>query len=231
MSTDSIDKVDIIHQESIQIDMPATHEPVKKSLFTPPPHSELAELQKTMIGPAIGFAAFGMCSFVLGLLNAGVITKVPYVAVGIAFSYGAIGQFTAGVIEIFHKNVFSAASFFTFAGFFLAYGIMFLPSSGILAALAEAGQIEQTTALFSLSYAIMAFIFFLGTFRQPILVRIILGLTFTSYTLSAIGAFTGVTAVTVAGGWTSFTLGLVAFYTLACLIYNEQNTIFTLPFF
>lgn len=229
MSTNSIDKAEIVHQESMNIDMPAS--PVVDARYAPRPTTQLAEMQKTMIGPAIGFAAFGMCSFVLGLLNAGVITKVPYVAVGIAFSYGAIGQFTAGVIEIFHKNVFSAASFFTFAGFFLAYGIMFIPSSGILAALAESGQIEQTTALFSLSYGIMAFIFFLGTFRQPILVRMILGLTTISYLLSAIGAFTNIAAITVAGGWFSFTLGLVAFYTLGCLIYNETNTTFTLPFF
>lgn len=235
MSTNSVEKADIVHQESVLVDMtavPTAPLPSKQKVyFTPRPTTELAEFQKTMIGPAIGFAAFGMCSFVLGLLNAGVITNVPYVAVGIAFSYGAIGQFTAGIIEIFHKNVFSAASFFTFAGFFLAYGIMFIPSSGVLAALAEAGQIEQTTALFSLSYAVMAFIFFVGTWRQPVLVRMILGLTFCSYLLSAIGAFTGITAVTVAGGWFSFVLGLTAFYTLATLIYNETNTVITLPLF
>ncbi|CAO3632800.1 unnamed protein product [Mucor hiemalis] len=235
MSTNSIEKADIVHQESVLIDMPMTPArplPSKQKVyFTPRPTTELVEFQKTMLGPAIGFAAFGMCSFVLGLLNAGIITNVPYVAVGIAFSYGAIGQFTAGIIEIFHKNTFSAASFFTFAGFFLAYGIMFIPSSGILAALSQAGQLEQTIGLFSLSYAVMAFIFFIGTWRQPILIRMILGLTFCSYLLSAIGAFTGVATVTVVGGWFSFTLGLVAFYTLATLIYNETNTVFTLPLF
>jgi hypothetical protein len=84
MSTDSIEKADIVHQESIAISMPHGEAP-KRSLYAAPPTTELIEFQKTMIGPAIGFASFALSSFLLGLFNAGVITNVPQVAIGIAF--------------------------------------------------------------------------------------------------------------------------------------------------
>ncbi|KAI8083263.1 GPR1/FUN34/yaaH family-domain-containing protein [Gilbertella persicaria] len=233
MSDTSIEKIDVSHQESVAIDMMDAQTPLaqKKSLFAPPPTSELAEFQKTLIGPAIGFAAFALCSFVLGLYNTGLITDIPHVAIGIAFGYGSIGQFIAGIIEVVHKNVFAATSFITFASFFLAFGIMMVPGSGFLSMATAAGQLEKCLGLVEIAYAIAAFIFFLGTFRQPILVRLVLGFAFLSFLFPAIGAFSGIIAFTKIGGWCSFALGLVAWYTLMALIYNETNTFIRVPFF
>ncbi|CEG82504.1 hypothetical protein RMATCC62417_16567 [Rhizopus microsporus] len=184
-----------------------------------------------MIGPAIGFAAFGLCSFVLGIFNTGILTNVPQVAVGIAFGYGAIGQFIAAVIEIIHKNIFAAVAFTTYASFFLTLGIMFVPGSGFLAAAAAAGQLEQCLGLIELTYAIAALIFFIGTFRQPILVRMILGFALLSLVLSAAGSLSGNIALTKASGWFSFCLSLTAFYVLMAMLYNETNTFIKVPFF
>lgn len=83
MSTNSIEKADIVHQE-ITIDV-ADAAKAERSHFHAPPTTELIEFQKKMIGPAIGFASFGLSSFLLGLFNAGVLTSVPQVAVGVAF--------------------------------------------------------------------------------------------------------------------------------------------------
>lgn len=149
----------------------------------------------------------------------------------IHFSYGALGQFIAAIIQIIHQDVFAACSFLTFGGFYLAYGIMFLPGSGFLAAAVAAEQLEQCLFLFDISYTIAALIFFMGTFRQPIIVRIILGFTFLSFLFSAIGSITGVVAMTKVGGWFSVVIGVSAWYALMCLIYNEHNTFIKLPLF
>lgn len=232
MSTSSIEKADIQHQESVEIVDIEAQSPQKKSRLPPPPHfSELVEFQKTLIGPAIGFAAFGLSSFVMGLFNSGLITTIPQVAVGIAFGYGSLGQFCAGIIEIFNKNVFNAASFITFGSFFLSFGVMMIPGAGFFETALETNQLNNCMGLIEISYAIAAFIFFMGTLKQPILVRMFLGLSTLSFLLPAAGSFSGITGLTVAGGWTSFTLALVAWYALAACIYNEQNTYFVLPFF
>ncbi|CEP11094.1 hypothetical protein [Parasitella parasitica] len=181
--------------------------------------------------PAIEFASFGLCSFVMGIYNAGIVTSLPQVVTSVALSYGALGQYTASVIEILQKNVFAAASFFTFAILFLAFGIMMIPGAGFLGPAVEANELEMCMGLIEIAYSIAAFILFLGTFRQPILVRMILALSTLSFLFSAIGAFTGVVVVTKIGGWFSFTLALVAWYALAAMIYNETNTFIRLPFF
>ncbi|KAI9473928.1 MAG: GPR1/FUN34/yaaH family-domain-containing protein [Benjaminiella poitrasii] len=231
---ETTDKLDISYHESIspgQIESQQEEEQ-KKSLFPLPVTSELAEFQKTMIGPAIGFAGFGLGSFVLGIMNTGLLTDLPYVAIGVAFSYGALAQYTASIIEICHRNVFSATSFFTFASFFLAFGIMFVPGSGFVSAAgAIPGQLEKCMGLIEISYAICALIFFLGTLRQPILVRMVLGFTFFSYLFSAAGSFSGVVVLTKIGGWVSFVLALTAWYTLMAMLYNETNTFIKIPFF
>lgn len=233
MSSSSFEKGDIEHQEAVEIiDVESQSVPKKKSSFPAPlPYSERAEFQKTLIGPAIGFAAFGFSSFVFGLYNSGLITDLPQVATGIAFGYGAVGQFTAGIIEIFHKNVFSAASFITFGSFFLSFAIMMVPGAGFFEPAYASGQLENCLGLIELGYAISAFIFFLGTLKQALLIRAFLFLTFVSFLLSAISSFSGVHAVGVAGGWCSFALGLLGWYSLAACIYNENNTYFTVPFF
>lgn len=230
MSSNSIDK-EIVHQESISLGNLEAQQEQKKSPFPIPQTTELAEFQKTLMGPAIGFASFGLCSFVLGIYNTGILTDLPQVATGVAFSYGALGQYTAAVIEIFHKNVFAAASFFTFASFFLAFGIMMIPGAGFLGPAAAAGELEKCLGLIEIAYSFAAFIFFLGTFRQPILVRMILGLATLSYLFPACSAFTGIVVLAKIGGWFSFILALVAWYALAAIIYNETNTFIRVPFF
>lgn len=230
MSTTSIEK-EIVHQESVSMGNLEAQQEQTKSLFPVPQTTALAEFQKTLIGPAIGFASFGLCSFVLGIYNAGIVTNLPQVATGVAISYGALGQYTAAIIEIVHKNTFAAASFFTFASFFLAFGIMMIPGAGFLGPAAAAGELEMCMGLIEIAYSFAAFIFFLGTFRQPILVRMILGLSTLSFLFPALGAFTGIIVLAKIGGWLSFTLALVAWYALAAMIYNETNTFIRVPFF
>ncbi|KAI8878997.1 hypothetical protein K501DRAFT_194582 [Backusella circina FSU 941] len=226
MSNIDLEKSEIQHHESLEIgvvDVPV------KPLFPIPPTTALIEFQKTMTGCAIGFASFALSSVVMGLYNSGLITNVPHVAIGIAFSYGALGQYVASIIQVIHQDTFSAASFFTFASFYLAFGIMFIPGSGFMELAGD--QLNACMGIIEICYSFAALVFFLGTLKQPILVRFILFCTFMSFLLSAIGSFSGIAAATKAGGWFSFTLGMAAWYALAALIYNENNTYIRVPFF
>jgi succinate-acetate transporter protein len=225
MSNIDLEKSEIQHHESLTIDAVE----IQKPLFPVPPTTPLIEFQKTMSGCAIGFASFALSSVVMGLYNTGLITNVPRVAIGIAFSYGSLGQYVASIIQVFHKDTFSAASFFTFASFYLAFGIMFLPGSGFIDMAGE--QLNACMGLIEICYSFAALIFFLGTLKQPILIRFILFCTFLAFLFGAIGSFSGSVAATQAGGWFSFALGIAAWWALAALIYNENNTYIRVPFF
>ncbi|KAI8977389.1 GPR1/FUN34/yaaH family-domain-containing protein [Mycotypha africana] len=182
----------------------------------------------------IGFGAFALCSFVLGLYNTGLITNMPQVAVGVAFGYGAMGQFICGVCELILGNVFAATSMLTFSGFFFTFGIMMIPSSGILEMIMATGGMEavhECMGLIQIGYAIAAFLFLLGTLRQPILIRMVLLQVFLAFLCGGIGGLTGINNFNLASGWISFTLALTAWYIMAAILYTPEHTMIKLPLF
>ncbi|KAI8639300.1 GPR1/FUN34/yaaH family-domain-containing protein [Parasitella parasitica] len=222
-------KADIQHRE---IDMPAddvvTHHAAQMHVNAVPSH--LTKLQ-----PApIGFGAFALCSFVLGLYNSGLIVDLPQVAVGVAFGYGAMGQFVCGICELVLGNMFAATSMLTFSGFFFTFGIMMIPSSGFLeVAMANGGihTVHLCMGLVQLGFAIAAFFFFLGTLRQPILIRLVLLQVFLAFLFGGIGGLASMDKFNVASGWVSFTLAITAWYIMCALLYTPDHTMIKLPFF
>ncbi|KAI9487170.1 MAG: GPR1/FUN34/yaaH family-domain-containing protein [Benjaminiella poitrasii] len=198
-------------------------------------HTHAAPSLHNKIQPApIGFGAFALCSFVLGLYNSGLITSLPQVAVGVAFGYGAMGQFVCGICELVLGNMFAATTMLTFSGFFFTFGIMMVPSSGILELAMASGGLEtvhKCMGLVQVGYAIAAFLFLLGTLRQPILIRLVLLQVFLAFLCGGVGGLTGINNFNLASGWISFTLALTAWYVMAALLYTPDHTMIKLPFF
>ncbi|CAO3576930.1 unnamed protein product [Absidia cylindrospora] len=182
---------------------------------------------------AIGFASFASGSLVLGLTQIGLITSLPQVAVGVALGYTGIAQFISGFMELLMGNTYAATTMMTYSGFFFSYGIMFTPASGFLEAAMPEGEdaLQQCIGVYMLGYAFVSFIFFLGTFRQPILIRATLFQVFLAFLFSCLGNFLHVPGLLAAGGWVSITLALTAYYIMATMIFDETTTFIKLPFF
>ncbi|KAI8367653.1 GPR1/FUN34/yaaH family-domain-containing protein [Radiomyces spectabilis] len=228
------EKITVSHNESLALNMTETFDDSKGKTQPPPNHSSSMPPRKFIEPAAIGFSAFALCSFVLGLYNSGLVTHLPQVAIGVSFGAGAVGQFIAAICEIYLGNTYSATTFLTYSGFFFTYGIMFMPSSGFMSAAMEAGglaELERCMGLVMAGYAIVSFLFFLGTFRQPWLVRLVLLQVFLTFFFGALGAFTGVAGLTKAGGWLSFTLAVTAWYIMCAILYQDNTTFIKLPFF
>jgi succinate-acetate transporter protein len=228
----SIDqKPDIFHRE---IEMSSNSSDIEKnqSTLAHPPHQPIGFFKAN---PApIGFGAFALCAFVLGLYNSGLVVHIPQVAMGVALGYGAMGQFVCGISELIQGNMFAATSMLTFSGFFFTFGIMMTPSSGFMALAMETGgeaTIETCLGLVQIAFSIASFLFLLGTFRQPILIRLTLLQVWLTFLLGGIGGLIHNTTVTVASGWISFTLSLTAWYIMASLLCTPENTFIKLPFF
>ncbi|KAI8391289.1 GPR1/FUN34/yaaH family-domain-containing protein [Radiomyces spectabilis] len=239
------------HREVFGINIPTeggySSEESKESAYGHPQHKHhspvlghdldpaaVQAIRKAANPAAIGFGAFALCAFVLGLYNTGLITGLPQVAVGVALGYGAVGQFISGVGELYLGNTFAGTAMLTYSGFFLSYGVMFTPAGGFLEAAMEAGGLEELNrcvGLYMTGYTIVSFLFFLGTFRQPILIRLVLGQVFLTFLFAALGGYTGNIVLTKIGGWFSFTLALTAWYVMCAIIYDDTTTFIRLPFF
>jgi succinate-acetate transporter protein len=236
MSSSSIhQKDDIQHHEAIDMSTQSKYGDDAIAEKAAQMHMHTTHTLLTRIQPApIGFGAFALCSFILGLYNTGYVVRLPQIAVGVALGYGAMGQFVCGLTELFLGNTFAATSMLTFSGFFFTFGIMLIPSSGIFTFIMENGGIvafEETLGLIQVAYAIASFLFLLGTFRQPILIRLVLLQVFLTFLCGGVGGLTGINNFVLAGGWISFTLSLTAWYVMAALIYTPDHTFIKFPFF
>lgn len=70
----------------------------------------------------LGLAAFALTTFILSLANLDIIE--PTVAVALAFFYGGLAQFVAGMWSYKAENNFAGAAFSSYGAFWLAYGMI-----------------------------------------------------------------------------------------------------------
>ena len=84
----------------------------------PPPASRIAD-------PApLGLAGFALTTFLLSAKNAGWMTHATGNAwLGFAFAYGGVVQLAAGMWEFARGNVFGAAAFSCYGGFWIGIGL------------------------------------------------------------------------------------------------------------
>ncbi|CAO3623718.1 unnamed protein product [Cunninghamella blakesleeana] len=182
---------------------------------------------------AIGFSSFAVGSFVLGLYSTGLITNLPQIAVGVALGFTGVSQFVSGLLELLIGNTFAGTTMLTYSGFFFSFGLTFSPATGFLQAIAAEGEeaLEFCVGLFMLAYTIPSFLFFLGTFRQPILIRVLLFQVFLGFLFSCLGAFLHMKVLTAVGGWITLSLAINAWYIMCTFLFDDTTTTFKLPMF
>lgn len=160
-------------------------------------------------------------------------TNLPQIAVGVALGFTGVSQFLSGLFELLLGNVYAATTMLTYSGFFFSFGLTFSPASGFLQAAMPEGEeaLDFCVGIFMLAYTIPSFLFFLGTFRQPILIRVLLFQVFTSFFFSCIGAFLHMKVLTAVSGWISISLAINAWYIMCTFIFDETTTTIKFPMF
>nr|CAG8644418.1 1034_t:CDS:2 [Entrophospora candida] len=78
----------------------------------------------------LGLSAFAMSTFVFSMFSV-VDIKIPQVGLGLALFYGGFIQLLAGMWEMKNGNTFCATLLSSYGGFWISFGFIFLPSSGI----------------------------------------------------------------------------------------------------
>ncbi|THH27888.1 hypothetical protein EUX98_g6302 [Antrodiella citrinella] len=183
-------------------------------------------------GP-LGLFSFASTTLMLSLFNAqarGITT--PNAVVGMALGVGGLAQLLAGMWEFACGNTFGATAFSSFGGFWLSYASIFVPGTGISAAYSTdpaAEQFSSALGIYLTTWGIVTFLLLVAATRRNIgLIALFLFLTITFFLLGA-GFFTGMVAVTKAGGYMGVITALIAYYVgLAELLIRDESW-FTLP--
>lgn len=180
----------------------------------------------------LGLFGFASTTLILSLYNAGARhILVPNVVVGMAMGVGGLCQLLAGMWEFAAGNTFGATAFSMYGGFWISFGLIYWPSSGILAAYTgdAASQLSSALGIYLLTWMIITFLLFLATFRSSIaLSSVFLFLIFTFMAL-AIGAFAENLTAHKAGGVLGVITAVLAFYTGSAGLYSPDASYFVLP--
>ncbi|KAJ3062850.1 hypothetical protein HDU98_001311 [Podochytrium sp. JEL0797] len=188
-------------------------------------------------GP-LGLCAFALTTFVLSMFNlqaAGITT--PNVIVGLALAYGGLAQLCAGMWEFACGNTFGATAFTSYGGFWISFGLIFIPGTGILEAFHDANQLENALGFYLLGWTIFTTIMLIAclkTNRITITLFTSLTATFLLLTISKfvfpVNPNTSNLLTKMAGSLGVFT-ACVAWYSAAGSLINKETSYFALPQF
>ena len=181
--------------------------------------------EKTANPGALGLGAFALTTFLLSMVNAGIIAPGSIgVVLPMAFFYGGLAQILAGMWEFKSGNIFGATCFTSFGAFWMGLALMIvLETAGIIAKVPPAGLAVFLVAwgLFTL-YATIA-----ATKAPKALLALFVPLTITFFLLAA-GEF--YINIKLAGGYLGILVALIAWYDSAAILINDMSGKKVLPF-
>lgn len=166
---------------------------------------ELASEHVRMIAdPApLGLAAFALTTFLLSLVNAGVMPKdTEPVVLGVALAYGGVVQLLAGMWEFRKGNVFGATVFTSYGAFWLSFwAYLTFYAEGI-----PAEHHGVAAGWYLAAWAIFTTLMLVAALRTTAVLALLFAVVDVVFVLLALGALTATPALTTAGG----VLGIVA---------------------
>ncbi|KAI0770937.1 FUN34 transmembrane protein [Trametes elegans] len=183
-------------------------------------------------GP-LGLYAFATTTFILSMYNTqarGI--SHPNVVVGMALFVGGAAQFVAGMWEFATANTFGATAFTMFGGFWMSFGTIFIPGSGITAAYTNSEELDSALGIYLFAWMIVTALLFIATLRRNMALVILFGSLTITFALLGAGKFDLEHAVALdkAGGAMGIITAFVAYYIgTAEMLSDRRTSWFVLP--
>ncbi|KAF9254842.1 hypothetical protein L218DRAFT_951236 [Marasmius fiardii PR-910] len=182
------------------------------------PNSDPVSYQRyptTIANPGpMGLFNFGMTAFMLSMYNLhtrGV--QSPNVVVGMALFAGGLTQFIAAMWEMPRGNVFGATAFATYGSFWLSYGTILLPGSGIQAAFATETEFHNALGIYLMTWFFITLFFLGAVIRRHIAFSTVLAFLTLAFLMLGISEFNpNNPSIQKAGGVFGVCTALTAFY-------------------
>jgi succinate-acetate transporter protein len=172
---------------------------------------------------ALGLGGFALTTFVLSTHNAFPSQAPDLTWLGLAFFYGGLAQFAAGMWEFKAGNTFGATAFSTYGAFWMSLATFVL--------LALNGHIPAGDTLKDLGWFVLAFAIF-NTYMLFWSARVNVSVFMVFLTLEIteilllLGYFNGSGAgagLVALGGWMGIVTALVAWYGSAAVVANSMR--------
>ncbi|GBE78743.1 Ammonia transport outward protein [Sparassis crispa] len=183
-------------------------------------------------GP-LGLFAFSTTTLMLSLFNVSARDiHIPNVIVGMTLWVGGLSQLLAGMWEFASANTFGATAFSLFGTFWMSYGTIYIPSSGILAAYAAApDQLASGLGIYLFMFFIISVILTIASTRRSYgLIALFFNLSLTFLLLGVAELVASTAKHTVKGGGAfGIITAAIGFYIGTAQLLNREESWFTLP--
>lgn len=172
---------------------------------------EMASAQTSMIAdPAgLGLAAFALTTFLLSLVNAGILPNdTQPIVLAVALAFGGIAQLLAGMWEFRKGNVFGATVF-------SAYGAFWLSFWAYVTFFAESIPAEHhgvAAGWYLIAWAIFTTLMLVAALRTTVVLATLFAVVDVVFVLLALGDFGWGSAFTTLGGILGLVASALAFY-------------------
>jgi succinate-acetate transporter protein len=158
----------------------------------------------------LGLAAFALTTFVLSMMNSGLVSDagVP-VVLGVALAYGGGAQLLAGMWEFRTGNTFGATAFTSYGAFWISYFVLVQFDAANIPA-AHAGK---SIGLYLIAWGIFTAYMFVASLRTTAATAMVFLLLTLTFLALGIGEARASTTWTHIGGYLGIVTAIAAWYT------------------
>jgi succinate-acetate transporter protein len=168
-------------------------------------------------GP-LGLAAFALTTFVLSMFNSHLMgAGGEPVVFGLAFAYGGIAQFAAGMWEFKTGNTFGAVAFTSYGAFWLSFWA-FVEFFEKDVPAADAGH---AVGLYLIAWGIFTTYMFVASLRTTAAIATVFVLLAATFLLLGIGNAGGHDTIIHIGGWVGLATAVAAWYASFAAVTNS----------
>lgn len=166
-------------------------------------------------GP-LGLFAFGMCTVLLSLINAGIIAMDSMI-LNMGLFYGGVAQIIVGLMEAKKGNTFGWVAFGSYGFFWVSFvAINVFPVLGWMESASEGGMIA-----YLIMWGLFSAVLFVGTFKLNRLLQVLFATVVLLFVLLIIGSILGNGAIIQLAGFEGILCGIVSLYAAAAFLLNE----------
>ena len=166
-------------------------------------------------GP-LGLSAFGICTVLLSLINAGII-PMDSMILSMGLFYGGLTQIMVGLMERRKGNTFGLVAFTSYGIFWVSFvGINVFPGLGWMAPASQGGMIA-----YLVMWCIFSIMLFIATLKLNRLLQFLFATVVVLFALLIVGGLTGNASITTFAGYEGILCGLTSLYAAAAFLLNE----------
>ena len=157
----------------------------------------------------VGLAGFGLTTFMLSLIEAGIIDKSAMpVVLGSALAYGGLLQLVAGMWAFVRNNTFAAVALGSYGAFWISFWAL----NAFYMAKVPTHEQNDALALFLISWGIFSFYMWIVSFRVNLAVMLVFLTLWPAYVLIGIGTAGDSSTIVHIGGVFGIATAVLAWY-------------------